>query len=87
MFREKYKYYLSATHTDTDTFSGEAYRQAFEDAQDFVYKTHYLMTKANLPSVAGGGDVGAQALKTAYTFRRFIHNETFRRVPEPIYVV
>jgi N12 class adenine-specific DNA methylase len=72
MFRHKYASYLSATHTDT--FSGEAYRKAFEDAQDFVYKTHYLMTKANLPSVAADGDVGAQFLKTAYTFRRFTHN-------------
>ena len=32
------------------------------------------MTKANLPSVAAGGDVGAQFVKTAYTFRRFTHN-------------
>ena len=33
-----------------------------------------LMTKANLPSIASGGDIGAQFLKTAYTFRRFTHN-------------
>lgn len=52
----------------------EAYRKAFEEAQDFVYKTHYLMTKANLPSITAGGDIGAQFLKTAYTFRRFTHN-------------
>jgi hypothetical protein len=52
----------------------EAYRKAFDKAQDFVYKTHYLMTKANLPSIAAGGDIGAQFLKTAYTFRRFTHN-------------
>ena len=32
------------------------------------------MTKANLPSIAAGGDIGAQFLKTAYTFRRFTHN-------------
>ena len=74
MFREKYRIYLSDTHTHTDTLSEEAYRKAFEEAQDFVYKTHYLMTKANLPSMAAGGDVGAQVLKTAYTFRRFTHN-------------
>jgi hypothetical protein len=36
--------------------------------------SHYLMTKANLPSWVAGGDVGAQFLKTAYTFRRFTHN-------------
>ncbi|RPJ38114.1 MAG: PLxRFG domain-containing protein, partial [Deltaproteobacteria bacterium] len=52
----------------------EAYRKSFSYSQDFVYKTHYLMTKANLPSMAAGGDVGAQFLKTAYTFRRFTHN-------------
>ena len=52
----------------------EAYRKAFDESEDFVYKTHYLMTKANLPSVAAGGDVGSQFLKTAYTFRRFTHN-------------
>jgi N12 class adenine-specific DNA methylase len=70
MFREKYRSYLSnKTYT-----SEQAYRKAFSDSQDFVYKTHYLMTKANLPSVAAGGDIGAQFLKTAYTFRRFTHN-------------
>jgi hypothetical protein len=54
--------------------AGKGLHKAFDDAQNFVYKTHYLMTKANLPSVAAGGDVGAQAMKTAYTFRRFTHN-------------
>ena len=58
MFREKYRSYIS--HTDTDTLSEEAYRKALEEAQDFVYKTHYLMTKANLPSITAGGDIGAQ---------------------------
>ena len=52
----------------------KAYRKAFSESQNFVYKTHYLMTKANLPSMAAGGNVGAQFLKTAYTFRRFTHN-------------
>ena len=70
MFREKYKSFSS----NMSYASEEAYRKAFDAAQDFVYKTHYLMTKANLPSMAAGGDVGAQFLKTAYTFRRFTHN-------------
>ena len=52
----------------------EAYQAAFAKAEHYVYKTNYLMTKANLPSVAAGGEVGAQFLKTAYTFRRFTHN-------------
>ena len=52
----------------------EAYKAAFAKAEDFVYKTQYLMTKANLPSLAAGGDVGSQFVKTAYTFRRFTHN-------------
>ena len=52
----------------------EAYKSAFARAEDFVYKTQYLMTKANLPSMAAGGDVGSQFVKTAYTFRRFTHN-------------
>ena len=69
MFRVKHEKYL-AQKMDPE----KAYRKAFDDAQNFVYKTHYLMTKANLPSVAAGGDVGAQFLKTAYTFRRFTHN-------------
>jgi hypothetical protein len=48
MFRQKYRSYLSnRTHN-----SAEAYRKAFNDAQDLVYKTHYLMTKSNLPSMA-----------------------------------
>jgi len=69
MFREKYRYSSNKTYT-----AEEAFHKAFEEAQDFVYKTHYLMTKANLPSIAAGGDIGAQFLKTAYTFRRFTHN-------------
>jgi hypothetical protein len=52
----------------------DAYKKAFSAAETFVYKTHYLMTKANLPSWASGGDVGSQFAKTAYTFRRFTHN-------------
>ncbi len=69
MFREKYARYIKAKVDPV-----QAYRRAFDDAQDFVYKTHYLMSKANLPSVAAGGDVGSQAIRTAYTFRRFTHN-------------
>ncbi len=69
MFREKYARALKA-----GIDQAAAYERAFNDAQDFVYKTHYLMTKANLPSVAAGGDVGSQFLRTAYTFRRFTHN-------------
>lgn len=55
-------------------FPEEAYQKAFSYSQGFVYKTHYLMTKANFPSMAASGDVGAQFLKTAYTIRRFTHN-------------
>ncbi len=33
------------------------------------------MSMANLTSLAAGGDPGAQFLKTAYTFRRFTHND------------
>ena len=69
MFRVKHEKYLGQGMK-----SEEAYRKAFDESEDFVYKTHYLMTKANLPSVAAGGDVGSQFLKTAYTFRRFTHN-------------
>jgi hypothetical protein len=32
IFREKYKVYLSETHTDTDTLSEEAHRKAFESS-------------------------------------------------------
>ena len=69
MFRVKHEKYLGQGMK-----AEEAYRKAFDESEDFVYKTHYLMTKANLPSVAAGGDVGSQFLKTAYTFRRFTHN-------------
>jgi len=69
MFRVKYDQALKSGKK-----AEEAYKSAFDDAQDYVYKVHYLMTKANLPSVAAGGDVGSQFLKTAYTCRRFTHN-------------
>lgn len=69
MFRVAYDNALSRGKPKED-----AYKAAFTKAEDYVYKTHYLMTKANLPSMAAGGDVGAQFLKTAYTFRRFTQN-------------
>ncbi len=69
MFRAKYAQYRAAKIDEEN-----AYRRAFAEAEDFVYKTHYLMSKANLPSVAAGGDTAAHALRTAYTFRRFTHN-------------
>ena len=72
MFREKYKDYLSLIHTDI--VSREACQKAFDEAENLFDKTHYLMTKPNPPSMASGGDVGAQFRKTAYTFRRFTHN-------------
>ena len=39
-----------------------------------THLTHLWLCKANLPSVTAGGDIGAQFLKTAYTFRRVTHN-------------
>ena len=69
MFRVKHEKYLAQGVNEED-----ACRKGFDESKDFVYRTHYLMSRSNLPSVAAGGDVGAQALKTAYTFRWFTHN-------------
>jgi hypothetical protein len=53
---------------------GMNYEEAVSKARDFIYDTHYLMTKANLPHAARGGDIPAKSIGTAYTFRRFTHN-------------
>lgn len=51
-----------------------SHEQAFEKARDFVYDTHYLVGKANLPGWARGGSTGNMLARTAYTFRSFTHN-------------
>ena len=48
--------------------------QSKRDHPQRIDRSHYLMTQALLPSVAAGGDVGAQFPNTAYTLRRFTHN-------------
>jgi len=53
---------------------GNGFQDALDKARDFIYDTHYLMTKANIPQAARGGDIPSQAIGTAYTFRRFTHN-------------
>ena len=53
---------------------GLNFEQSLEKVTDFIYNTHYLMTKANLPHAARSGDLPSKLIGTAYTFRRFTHN-------------
>jgi hypothetical protein len=53
---------------------GLSFEESIEKSKDFIYDTHYLMTKANLPHAARGGDIPSKLIGTAYTFRRFTHN-------------
>lgn len=53
---------------------GLDYNEAFLKARDFVYDTHYLMGKANLPKAMRGGEAYHSVLRTAYTFRGYSHN-------------
>jgi hypothetical protein len=53
---------------------GMSYDASLDKVRDFIYNTHYLMTKANLPHAARGGDIPSKLIGTAYTFRRFTHN-------------
>jgi len=50
--------------------------------EEFVNRTHYLMGKANLPKAMMGGDVTAQTLRAAYTFRSFTHNYILSMLPQ-----
>ncbi len=50
------------------------YEEAMEKARDYVYETHYLYGKANLPSWARSGTTGGAIARTSYTFRSFTHN-------------
>jgi hypothetical protein len=56
------------------TKKGASYDEAFDKAKEFVYDTHYLMTKANDPQWAAGGDAMSQSMRLLYTFRKFQHN-------------
>jgi hypothetical protein len=51
-----------------------SYQEAFDAARDYVYNTHYLYGKSNLPAWARGGTPGSRLVRTAYTFRSFNHN-------------
>lgn len=53
---------------------GKSYEEAFGLARDYVYNTHYLYGKSNLPSWARAGTPGSRLARTAYTFRSFNHN-------------
>lgn len=51
-------------------------------AEEFIYQTHYLMGKSNLPDWARGGGLGGQFLRMAYTFRSFTHNYLLSMAPQ-----
>lgn len=51
-----------------------SYKEAFDAARDYVYNTHYLYGKSNLPAWARGGTPSSRLARTAYTFRSFNHN-------------
>lgn len=53
---------------------GKSYQEAFDAARDYVYNTHYLYGKSNLPAWARAGTPGSRLARTAYTFRSFNHN-------------
>ncbi|OPY78078.1 MAG: hypothetical protein A4E65_02436 [Syntrophorhabdus sp. PtaU1.Bin153] len=52
----------------------DRYKASFEDAKEYVYKTHYFYGKENLPRIASGGDIASVGARTALTFRSFTHN-------------
>jgi len=53
---------------------GSVESEAGQAAVEFIYKTHYLMGKSNLPQPMRGADVVGQGLRGLYTFRSFTHN-------------
>ena len=53
---------------------GISYPQAIAQAKRFVYQTHYLYGKANLPEPLRGASSASKAGRTLYTFRSFSHN-------------
>lgn len=56
------------------TAKGFGYEETKAKIANFIWDTHYLMTKANLPHAARGGDIPSKLIGTAYTFRRFSHH-------------
>jgi len=53
---------------------GQNYEEAVKSTRDFINKTHFLMTKANVPHSMRGEDMASKLMSAAYTFRRFNHN-------------
>lgn len=51
-----------------------SYEESLGKARDFVYDTHFLYGKSNLPSWTRAATTGAGIARTAYTFRSFTHN-------------
>jgi hypothetical protein len=68
------------TKGDKDT-EGHIDSQVGALVEEYVSRTHYLMGKANLPKPMMGGDVTAQTLRAAYTFRSFTHNYILSMMP------
>jgi hypothetical protein len=69
MFRIAWDKYSGTIKNEEDR-----YRKAFEEAKEYIYKTHYAYGKENLPRIATGGDVASIGSRTALTFRSFTHN-------------
>ena len=82
----KIVYYASVPFSGMETFNrksaglarfraaraqGLSFEEATQKAQDFIFDTHYLMGKANMPSFAAGKSTINIAAKTALTFRMY----------------
>jgi hypothetical protein len=50
------------------------YQLSMEKAKEYIYNTHYMMGRENLPRYAAGGDITSQSIHTLMTFKSFNYN-------------
>ena len=53
---------------------GLGHATSVEKAKTYVYDSHFLYGKANLPQAMRGPTMGSKALRTLYTFRSYTHS-------------
>jgi hypothetical protein len=53
---------------------GLGHKASVERGKTYVYDSHFLYGRANLPQAARGPTVGSKVVRTAYTFRSYTHS-------------
>lgn len=67
-------YRMLRDYAKKDMNNPEVLSDAYRDAENFMYNSHWWYSRANLPETAHGGDWLSRIQNLLYTFRPFTHN-------------